>query len=70
VRPRISTPGLVLFAIQGKAGSYAATATLPLRMFVDLDIDLDADDGAGCVNFTGPDPVCEPASAGTKIRCR
>lgn len=75
----LGTPGLVLFTIAGKAGTFASTFTLPLGVFVNLDVDgfgpndsvdIFPLDGGACATFPGPSPACTASGDGTKIRCR
>ena len=69
IKPNLGTPGLVKFHIQGKAGSYLPSPTLPLSAFVDLSPDFFPLDGGTCADFPVPGD-CTAGSGGTKIRCR
>ena len=68
IKSDLGTPGLVRFAVSGKAGTYLASPVLPLSARVNLGGSrADAD---VCARFPGPSPACTSGSGGTKIRCR
>ena len=69
LKPSSRTPGLIAFAIAGKAGSYAADpAHLPIRVFVVL---ASAAGQCGLATFPGPAPApdCVYDATRGKVKC-
>ncbi|MBI5504751.1 MAG: spherulation-specific family 4 protein [Deltaproteobacteria bacterium] len=63
-------PGLLLFSIKGRDGSYPATpANLPLHAV--LLLDATAPDGpCALADFSGSAPTCAFSSSGSSLKCR
>jgi hypothetical protein len=68
IKTDLGTPGLVRFAVSGKAGTYLASPALPLSASVNLGGS--PENGGVCATFPGPSPACASGSGGTKVRCR
>lgn len=66
-----STPGLVLFKVKGKRGSFTIDAdSLPLSVALDLD-PRPGFDAAGCAEYNdGPTLACSISPAGATVKCK